>query len=402
MTHLRQGFGRMDKVYKMSIKNKFATYSARIILVFSSFCLVICLLELNLRIFYEKKFVPQFFFNWNRYQPDSDLIYGFTPNSVTRWNTNEFSEEFAINSLGFRDDELIPKTENVIRIFVVGDSFTAGHGISTNDKTYPAVLEKILNTNIVNGKKYDVINTGVLGYTPDQEYRLITQKLIYLKPDIIIWNLHNGDMGDLQTMTTPPVYTISDDSLQLIPLSAKINWLYIQNYMFFHFPKLVENSYLLDYCLYHLPQISALNYKTKIPKDKISDWSKQKLLLEIESIYKFSLEKKFTLIINILPRKEDYEAINKNIGKKQFLENIEQSLSNKKIGVNLLIIERELDTYNDIIASGKGNPENKILGESTIDPKKLFYTIDFHPNELGHEIIASITAEFIKRKGLLD
>jgi lysophospholipase L1-like esterase len=387
----------------MSVKNKFAIYSARLILIFSSLFLVICFSELNLRIFNKKNYVPHFTSSTSsgRYQPDDDLIYSFASNSLTSENTNEYREEFKVNSLGFRDDELIPKTENVIRIFVVGDSFTAGHGISTNDKTYPAVLEKILNTNTVNGKKYDIINAAVPGYTPDQEYRLITKKIINLKPDIIIWSLHNGEISDLENLNTPALYTL-DKYSNLVPLSARFNWLYLQNYLFYYFPSIVKNSYLTDLILAKLPDISWLNYRPDLSKEEIIDWSGKKLLREIESVQKISQENHFQLIINILPRKEDYTVPDKNKRKKNFLESIERSFAAQNIKINQLIIEHELDFHNDIMAVGKINPENKILGESTIDPKKLFYTFDFHTNELGHEIIASITAEFIKRKSLLN
>jgi lysophospholipase L1-like esterase len=102
------------------------------------------------------------------------------PNTIV-WSSGV---EYKINSLGFRDNEYpFSKRTGTYRILCVGDSFTFGQGIKLKD-SYPKVLEKTLQHKYQ--KDIEVINTAVCGYNTYDEYWYIKNKLLKLKPDMII------------------------------------------------------------------------------------------------------------------------------------------------------------------------------------------------------------------------
>ncbi len=82
------------------------------------------------------------------------------------------------------------KLQNRTLIFVIGDSFTYGTGISFNS-TYAANLERILNGKL--NKKVTVVNLGVEGYNAEYEFKRLSYFLKY-NPDIVIWQYLNNDM----------------------------------------------------------------------------------------------------------------------------------------------------------------------------------------------------------------
>ena len=95
------------------------------------------------------------------------------------------------NSLGFRGDEFQEQKHDIdFRIFAVGGSTTYGSGV-TDDETWPAYLQQIINEKIT-GKKIEVINAGIPGADTNGELKAIKQKIVRLSPDLIImfdgWN----------------------------------------------------------------------------------------------------------------------------------------------------------------------------------------------------------------------
>ena len=120
------------------------------------------------------------------YQPDKYRGYKLAKNSrgVFRDTQNEYIARADTNSLGMRDYEYGEKGENTFRILVLGDSFTFGAGVEFED-TFVKQLESILRQKN-DGKKYEVINAGVMGYGTDQEYYYLKEWGFKLKPDLVI------------------------------------------------------------------------------------------------------------------------------------------------------------------------------------------------------------------------
>ena len=96
------------------------------------------------------------------------------------------------NSEGFRGAEFSKdKPDDTFRIITVGGSTTFGSGV-TNENTWPKILEKKLQS-ISEGKNIEVINAGIPAAASFIESKLIKEKLIHFKPDLIIIFDGNND-----------------------------------------------------------------------------------------------------------------------------------------------------------------------------------------------------------------
>jgi lysophospholipase L1-like esterase len=68
----------------------------------------------------------------------------------------------------------LARSSNTFRIVVLGDSYTFGQGVE-RDKTFPAVLEKLLNGMGAN-VKFEVVNLGFCGLNTMTELQLLTEE----------------------------------------------------------------------------------------------------------------------------------------------------------------------------------------------------------------------------------
>jgi lysophospholipase L1-like esterase len=91
-----------------------------------------------------------------------------------------------INREGFRGPEVAPaKAPGTYRIVALGDSITFGYNVPESE-TYPRRLERAIAGRIGTGRRVEVVNAGVIGYTSWQG-RLTYERVIHrLSPDLII------------------------------------------------------------------------------------------------------------------------------------------------------------------------------------------------------------------------
>jgi hypothetical protein len=127
------------------------------------------------------------------YRPDRELGHVLRP-GAEGWAINEQENYVRINTQGLRDREhTLQRPANVIRIAVVGDSFSEAREVD-QDATYWSVMERELNRRLQNGGlRIEVINFGVDGYGLAQEYMTIKKRIWQYDPQIIILsgNLHS-------------------------------------------------------------------------------------------------------------------------------------------------------------------------------------------------------------------
>lgn len=127
-------------------------------------------------------------------KPSTKLRYYYelVPNSRIVFEPSWLSYKavFTINAdtLNERFDYQQEKPPGVYRILTLGDSFTFGLGVSTNDN-WPEQLEDLLNREkpcpLV--KKFEVINLGVPGYGVEYiSHRYETRGVKY-NPDLLVW-----------------------------------------------------------------------------------------------------------------------------------------------------------------------------------------------------------------------
>lgn len=130
--------------------------------------------------------------NLQIFETNDTYVWGHMPSAIDYHGYEDPTPEIRINKLGFRDDELLKsKPENTKRILVLGDSITFGMGVS-HKNIYTEILERILNEKEDN-IRYEVVNTGAIGYTIDNEFLLLKEKGIQLDPDIVIVGFFVGN-----------------------------------------------------------------------------------------------------------------------------------------------------------------------------------------------------------------
>jgi lysophospholipase L1-like esterase len=88
-----------------------------------------------------------------------------------------------INQYGHHDDDFpLTKRGQEFRGVVLGDSITMGHGVTSNE-TFSNQLERLLRSRHPD-RTYQIINTGVQGYSTFQEYNVLLRSLVF-QPDFI-------------------------------------------------------------------------------------------------------------------------------------------------------------------------------------------------------------------------
>jgi lysophospholipase L1-like esterase len=126
-------------------------------------------------------------------QPDPDTFWSLRPGyrspddqANDRWG----DEPIAINSHGMRSPEVtVQKPDGVRRVVVLGGSHPMGMWVKSGE-TYSAVLERLLNAR---GDRWQVLNTGVVGYTSWQGVLQMRHKLLPFEPDIVVSDLGIND-----------------------------------------------------------------------------------------------------------------------------------------------------------------------------------------------------------------
>jgi len=124
---------------------------------------------------------------------DPDLGWSFIPGSSgifptgSWWYDREAETHFTINSKGLREREIdYARAPSIRRVLVLGDSFTEALQVEA-EQAYPRQMERLLNRS---GKgRFEVINAGVSGYSPDVEYRYFVKEGYRYAPDIVLVGL---------------------------------------------------------------------------------------------------------------------------------------------------------------------------------------------------------------------
>jgi len=109
---------------------------------------------------------------------------------VWTYSRNEVIYNITTNDEGFRDKNHIENNLlNNTRIFLVGDSYTAGAELSL-DKIFASLLEKRL------GSDYEIFNLGISAYGTDQELLTMKRYLPIYNPDYVIVVIAPNDMRE--------------------------------------------------------------------------------------------------------------------------------------------------------------------------------------------------------------
>ncbi|MBS3108437.1 SGNH/GDSL hydrolase family protein [Candidatus Woesearchaeota archaeon] len=129
---------------------------------------------------------------------------------------NYRTEDFEINSMGFKGDEFSRmKPENVYRIVVLGGSTSFGN--------YPEYLEDKLNKKgKANNKtiKFEVINGAIVGYNSSLILKRFVYDIVTLRPDLVIYGPEWNDVGSCALLSDKERGTLKNFFLGLADSEA--------------------------------------------------------------------------------------------------------------------------------------------------------------------------------------
>ncbi len=111
------------------------------------------------------------------------------------WWREEGGAFVRINAQGMRDDREIPveKSDTVYRIAVLGDSYAEALQVDVS-KTFWRLLEEQLNScGFAPGKRVEVLNFGVSGYSTAQELIALRERVKPFSPDLVLLAFLSGN-----------------------------------------------------------------------------------------------------------------------------------------------------------------------------------------------------------------
>lgn len=134
---------------------------------------------------------------------NSSLRYMYVPRSGMReianipWLSDEVTYNYNEDGLHDINNYSTNKKEGVYRIITLGDSFTFGMNVST-EQNWTEIIEEQLNKNCINNsmKKFEVINLGVSGYDTRYATERFIQKGKKYSPDLVIWMIFDPERNE--------------------------------------------------------------------------------------------------------------------------------------------------------------------------------------------------------------
>ena len=127
----------------------------------------------------------------SHYSMQESSYRSWPPGVPHELSSSEFSYWRNTNSMGFADVEWRRNRKgNEKRIMALGDSFTEGDG-APYDSGYVSILRQILSNS---SDSFYVMNAGICGSDPFNNYINLKDRLLSFKPDIIIQSIGSDDM----------------------------------------------------------------------------------------------------------------------------------------------------------------------------------------------------------------
>ncbi|RME98169.1 MAG: SGNH/GDSL hydrolase family protein [Chloroflexi bacterium] len=126
------------------------------------------------------------------YRLDPRLGWSLQPDGTTVITTKDSRAiPIQINSLGLRDTEhSYEKPPGTYRLLMLGDSFTEALDVYLKE-SFPYRVEQCLNGKL--SAPVEVINGGVSGYGPWEEYLFYQNEGAKYNPDVVVWVIYVGN-----------------------------------------------------------------------------------------------------------------------------------------------------------------------------------------------------------------
>jgi GDSL-like lipase/acylhydrolase family protein len=256
-----------------------------------------------------------------------------------------------INDLGLRDRNLEKKEDGELRILLLGDSVTFGWGVPM-EATFGRKMESTLASKL--GRPVRTVNTGVGGYNTVQEYAVLRTYAEVIEPDIVVLLYVTNDIET----NDPPVDPWSQVSLQRKSPPEVIAVLLSKSWLF------RLGSFVFRYS--HSNGPASVNKNARGVKESME---------ALSGIATFCRDHGINFVIFF------YRS------KGETLRGLSSALFSE--------IQTIGQTHGFPVAdvgSWWGDVDMRSVANSTIDS---------HPNERGHEILAAGMADFLMTEGLV-
>ena len=310
------------------------------------------------------------------YLTDSLVIYRPRPNdSICSQN----------DAYGFRKSPDLPATFNKT-ILTLGDSFVYGAFVDSN-QTYPAYLEKILNES---GNQTRVYNAGVVGFGTDQEFLYFTSYILpNLKPNIVIWNIHENDPYD-----NIEACLIQYADNKSYDYKGYLNTLYILSRLNTSLPKSITQSDIYKLVVNSIPPRYTLGctYKEQLkPRPQLI----QKIMRTIRDMQELSKKYGFDLVLVYAQGQAGYNSKINNLINKQYNEEFLKIFEEN--GIYPINLKKEIRELVNKFEKSLGVSVNKDALDIDLfymdDPKEYG---DKHMNSKGYMLTAEVLANKIQ------
>ncbi|MDF1798873.1 MAG: hypothetical protein P1V81_06835, partial [Planctomycetota bacterium] len=125
-------------------------------------------------------------------QFDAQVGWAKKPNLTVQRSTLEFDVTIETNEFGLRDDSMLTKEKpaDTFRVLALGDSFTMGY-VLDRDELFIDLLEDWWQSE---GRKIEIINAGVEGYSTDQQARWLETHGAEYEPDLVLVFPYENDI----------------------------------------------------------------------------------------------------------------------------------------------------------------------------------------------------------------
>lgn len=150
-----------------------------------------------------------------------DSLGWVRPAGAEGWYRREGKAYIRINAQGQRDwERTVAKPADTLRIAVLGDSMTEALQVDM-DKVYTTQVERALSScPAVGGRKVEVLNFGVTGYSTAQELAMWRERAMRYAPDIVVLQFAVlNDVAENSRAMSPgdlrPFYVYQNDQLVL-------------------------------------------------------------------------------------------------------------------------------------------------------------------------------------------
>jgi hypothetical protein len=184
------------------------------------------------------------------------------PNASYRHKSVDGTWDFSINANGFRDttDYAYEKPEGVLRVLVLGDSFTIGYEVKQGE-TYSAVLERYLEKH---GVHAEALNAGMSGNSTAEELVFFEQEGVRYDPDFVVLGFY---WNDLEDNIKADLFRLEGDTLVVHKrgYTPAIRTRKLLN-SFWHYRFLSEHSYLHNY----LNMLATRHFKKQLLAENIA------------------------------------------------------------------------------------------------------------------------------------